>query len=125
MDKKILGELKEKLEAEKNRLEDELKTFAKKDPKVKNNWDTKFPRFGEEIHIDETENQEEVEEYLNLLPVEHRLELRLRDINNALERIENNTYGFCQSGGEKHVIELERLKVNPEAKFCLKHLKNK
>lgn len=126
MNEKILNELEKKLKEEKKRVVTELKSFAQKDPKSKDNWSTKFPRFGQEIHIDETETQEEVEEYLNLLPVEHRLEIRLRDINEALERIKNNTYGFCQTPGVRHEIEIARLEVNPEAKFCLRHLsKNK
>ena len=123
MKPETLEELKEKLEVDKKRLEEELKTFARKDPKLKDDWDTKFPQYGKELHIDEVESQKEVEDYLNLLPVEYSLELRLRDINEALARIENNTYGFCQINGEKHQIELDRLRVNPEAKSCLKHSK--
>jgi len=121
MDKETLEELKQKLENEKRKLEGELGNFAEKNPKNKDDWKVKFPKYGEEAHIDETESQEEVEEYLNLLPVEEHLEIRLRDINAALEKIKTGVYGICEE--DKHEIEITRLKVNPEARFCLKHSK--
>lgn len=124
MNKEILVKLQNKLIEEKKRLESELKNFAVKDPKVKDDWTTKFPKYGEEINIDEAESQKEVEDYLNALPVEYRLELRLRDINEAIERMGKNMYGFCQTSDVgQHEIEIARLEVNPEAKLCLKHYK--
>ena len=39
------------------------------------------------------------------------------EIESALKRIENGTYGLCESCGEQ--ISLERLKVNPEARLCI------
>ena len=52
------------------------------------------------------------------MSVEHTLELRLKDINNALEKIKNNDYGLCDKC--KKEIEIKRLKIVPEAKQCLK-----
>jgi RNA polymerase-binding transcription factor len=45
----------------------------------------------------------------------------LRDVQDALTRIEAGAYGLCQECGE--AIELERLKVNPAARYDLKHQK--
>lgn len=42
-------------------------------------------------------------------------------INQALERIENDQYGQCETCGE--AIDLERLKARPEANYCLEHAK--
>jgi DnaK suppressor protein len=46
------------------------------------------------------------------------MELRLVDVNSALEKIKKGTYGKCENCGKD--IDIERLKVYPEAKFCVK-----
>lgn len=120
MDKKTLKQLKNQLLEEQKRIQKELADFAVKDPKIKGDWDTKLPQFGEHAS-EQDENEDEVEEYEDLLPVEHSLELRLRDINLALDNMQKGTYGICEIGHE--TIELERLKANPEARTCVKHAK--
>jgi RNA polymerase-binding transcription factor DksA len=118
MDKHLEKELKEKLLAEKERLEKELSEFATKDPKVKGDWDAKFPNYGD-MNSNQDENSDEVEEYAADVALEHTLELRLKDIDDALEKMEKGTYGKCEKcGGE---IPPERLKANPEARTCLEH----
>jgi RNA polymerase-binding transcription factor DksA len=111
---------KERLEKEKLSIETELKKFAKEDKNLKGDWDTRFPKFnGSEAGGAALEKAaDEVEEYVNLLPIEHSLELRLKNINLALEKIEKGKYGICENCGEK--IPTERLEVHPEARFCLK-----
>jgi len=117
MNKKIQKQLKKNLEKEKMKLIKNLKSFASKDTSMKGNWLTRFPFFGiNRSHNDE--NAEKIEEYENLLSVEHTLELRLKDINNALDKIKSNTYSICEEC--KKEIELKRLKIVPEAKRCLK-----
>ena len=120
MKKKNLEELKEKLEKGKEALEKELEGFAKKDEKLKGDWDTRFPSFdgGETGGAALEKAADEVEEYEARLPVEYSLENRLRDINLALEKIKKEKYGICEKCGKE--IPLERLKVSPEARFCLK-----
>lgn len=117
MDQKLKKQLKNQLEAEKKKLSKELKRFAKQDPQLKGNWLTRFPFFGlARSHKDES--AEEIEEYENLLPVEHSLELRLKDINEALLKIKKGRYGLCEKCGQP--IEPKRLQVAPEAKLCIK-----
>jgi len=117
MDKKMQKQLKNSLEKEKLKLIKDLKSFANRDTNIKGNWLTRFPFFGiNRSHNDES--AEKIEEYENLLSVEHTLELRLKDINNALDKIKSNTYGICEKC--KKEIELKRLKIVPEAKRCLK-----
>lgn len=119
MNKKLLKELKEKLEKEKTALEEQLKTFAEKDPDLKGDWDTKFPKFDGEFGGAALETAaDEVEEYEARLPVEHSLEIRLRNIGLALEKMKKNQYGKCEKCGKG--IDEERLKVCAEARFCLK-----
>lgn len=114
-----LKKIKEKLEKEKAVIEEELQSFAKKDIKIKGDWDTKFPHFNGEAGGSRLERAaDEVEEYSALLPIEYSLETRLRDINLALEKIKKGKYGKCEKCGKK--IPEERLKVCPEARVCLK-----
>jgi len=42
----------------------------------------------------------------------------LEEINEALRKIEEGTYGICEDCGEK--IPVERLKVKPYARYCIK-----
>ncbi len=115
MDKKITEQLKKKLEERKVKLESELASFAKKDKKVKGDYDTRFPDFGTTQSTDE--EALEVTAYDSALPVEYALELRLADINKALEKIKNNIYGQCENCAEK--IDIRRLEAMPEARACL------
>ncbi len=120
MNKKLLQKLKQKLQQEKETLEKELRDFAKEDKKLKGDWDTRFPKWdGSEVGGAALEKAaDEVEEYGTLLPIEHNLELRLKNINLALEKIEKGQYGKCEKCGKE--ISIGRLKVHPEARFCLK-----
>jgi len=115
MEKSLINELKTKLESQKESLEKELKNFAKKDDSPKGDWETKYPNREDG---DKEEEADEIEEYENLLPVEYSLELKLKDINLALEKISNNEYGKCENCGKE--IEEKRLQVCPEAKTCIK-----
>jgi len=115
MDQKLIDELKEKLETEKLSLEKELESFAKKDDSPKGDWETKYPN-RENGNMEE--EADEVQEYGNLLPVEYSLEIKLKDVNSALEKIKNGNYGVCEKCGK--AIEKERLLACPEARTCLK-----
>lgn len=113
IEKEILAELKEKLIQEKTQLENELGKIAK--PVAgEGNYETAF----NEIGTDEDENASEVEEYADNLALEENLEKQLKEVLEALARIENGTYGKCENCNEE--IPLERLRAYPAAKTCLK-----
>lgn len=116
MDKKLILQLKKRLEENKEKIEKELATIAKKDEKLKGDYDTRFPDFG--IHQSPDEGALEVTAYESTLPVEYALELRLADINKALEKIAKDKYGLCEKCSQE--IDEKRLGVMPEAKFCIK-----
>lgn len=116
MEKKIITELKKKLEKEKALLEKDLLKFADKDKKIPDDYDARFPHFGERSSAPD-EDAQEVETYENLLAVEHALEIRLKEVNEALEKIKNDNYGQCEICQKD--IQLERLKANPAAKTCI------
>jgi RNA polymerase-binding transcription factor DksA len=113
MDETLRQELKNQLEEEKKQLESELGSFAKKDPDLKGDWDTKYPRVPEG-NIEEA--ADEVEEYSTKLHVEFSLETKLKEVNAALDRIAKGTYGVCENCG--NAIAPERLKASPEARLC-------
>ncbi len=102
------------LEAEKARLEKELESFAVKDPNLKGNWDAK-PINNEDTDMEE--KADEMTEYDNRLSLEHSLELKLKDVDAALEKITAGNYGICEKCGKK--IEEERLQAAPEARLCM------
>lgn len=119
MNKKLLLQLKKELEKEKEKIENQLKSFAKKDEKLKGDWDTLFPKWnGEAGGAGLEKAADEVEEYSTLLPIEYALETRLKNIDLALEKIKKGKYGICEKCNGK--IDEKRLKVYPEARFCLK-----
>ncbi len=103
------------LDKRKAEIEKELKGFAKKDTRLKGDYDTKFPNFGS--HQSSDEAAQELASYENALPMEYALELKLKDIEIALEKIKNGEYGICANC--KKEINPERLKAKPESKFCL------
>jgi DnaK suppressor protein len=123
MDKNFIKEQKKKLEEEKEKIEKQLQSFAKK-AKVKKgktkNWLTKMPYFNGNK---EEEEADQLEEYEKLIALEDSLETQLRDIDLALKKIKENTYGICEKCGKE--IEKERLTVLPQARTCLKCANNK
>ncbi len=114
MEKKLIGELKGKLEEQKISLQKELESFASEDPNLKHNWDAKYPNREDS---DKDEKADDAQEYDNMLSLEHSLELKLKDVTMALEKIAKGTYGICEGCGDK--ISEERLLACPEAKTCL------
>src|SRR3989338_9110190 len=114
MNKELVEKLKQILEQEKSSLKKELESFAKEDKDVKSNWEAKYPS---KERGNKEEEADEAQEYENLLSLEQNLELRLRDVNVAIEKIEHGKYGTCEKCGSE--IEEERLLAFPEARLCI------
>lgn len=112
LDVAILAELKEKLLIEKTRLEDALSKFATKTD-VPGEYDTRM----EAIGTDMDDNATEVEGYVDNIAVESNLEKELRDVLDALTKIETGTYGICEETGKE--ISLDRLRVYPAARTAI------
>lgn len=116
MKKELLDKLKKRLEEEKKRLEQTLDEIATKDKEIKDNYEAKFVDFGEKVY-DPSSEASEVSEYDTKLSLEANLEVKLKDVNQALRRIKKGTYGVCENC--KKEIEQERLEALPTAKLCL------
>ena len=109
----FLKNIKENLLERKAKLKAQLNTFAEKDPKQEDNYNSDFPEFGDK----EDENAAEVAVFESNLSLEDTLEQSLEMINRALQKIENGTYGLCEKCGE--TINEERLKIMPTATKCV------
>lgn len=116
MDKTKQEKLKENLKKEEKLLIGELESLANT-PRVDTNYETRFPSFGSHT-AEQDENAEEVEKYIGSLSIEHRLEGQLKDIREALEKMEKGLYGICERC--KKEIAMERLEASSAAKTCLK-----
>lgn len=119
MEKDLKEELKSKLQQTKQELKSNLEEFASKDETIEGNYKARFPEYGR----DESNEAQEFSEYEERLSLEHKLEVDLKKINEALKKIETGEYGICEGCGEE--INPERLKVYPEAKLCKKCLDQK
>jgi len=119
MNKKNIEELKQKLEKEKMAIEEQLKKFATKDEKLEGDWDTRFPKLDSNVSGSASLEAaaDEVEEYSTLLPQEHSMEIKLQNINVALEKVKKGQYGVCENCQKE--IPLDRLNVSPESRLCL------
>jgi len=115
MDKNFLKEQEEKLEKEKAKIEEQLKLFARKSKKGKENWQTKMPVLDGNK---EEEEADQLEEYLHLEAIKKSLEEQLKDIDLALKNIKKGKYGICEVCGKE--IEKNRLKAIPQARTCSK-----
>lgn len=113
LDKNSLKKIEEQLLAEKARLEKELSQFTKKNPHNTSDYDANFPTIGDA----EDENAAEVAVYSDNLTLERTLESALRDVNGALKRIKEGTYGVCRYCGKP--IDPKRLEARPASSACM------
>ena len=113
MNKNTITQIQKSLEDRKVFLERELSSFAVKDTKPEGDWDTKYPSIpGANLE----DSAGEVEEYSTNLPIEYSLENQLKQINKAIQKIQDGSYGICEDC--KKEISQDRLLANPEAEYC-------
>lgn len=110
---------KKKLLAEKDALESELATVARKNPTNPKDWEP-VPDAREDIPASRDDTADKIESFEENIAITRQLEARLAEVRDALERIENRNYGRCISCG--NAIETDRLHANPAAQTCKAHL---
>src|SRR3989339_553472 len=113
MKQELLKKIEEQLIAEEKRLKDELAEFSRQNPKNTDDYDAKFPNMGDK----EDENAEEVATYSTNLTLEHTLEASLRDVEKALNRMTQGTYGVCKYCSQE--ISEKRLRARPASSSCV------
>lgn len=110
MEKELLQKIKDGLLEEKAKLEKELGEIAKKKGKK---FVPIYPEYGNK----DEENAAEIAEYEVHLALDKNLEGLLTKTIRALAKIENGTYGKCDSCGKE--INPERLEAFPSAGLCI------
>jgi RNA polymerase-binding transcription factor DksA len=110
---------REALLAEKSRLEGELSTVSRRNPQNPQEWDT-VAESRDDDRSDENDNADALEDLVNDEAVVRQLEAQLAEVEAALGRIEDGTYGTCEVSGEE--IEGDRLEANPAARTCKAHM---
>lgn len=105
MDEEFLEEITKKLQLQKvaieNRIEEVTLEIAE------NN----------EVGGDTVDDVNKIMEINNMCDAIKAGKNRLSEIESALRRIKEGTYGYCEETGE--AIDIERLQAIPTAKFCL------
>lgn len=109
----FLEEIKQKLLAEREKLEKELGSFAEQNPATRGEYDTRFPDYGK----DEGESAAEVAEYDTNLQIEQTLEGQFRDVQKSLKKLEDGAYGICKYCEKP--IEERRLLARPTSGSCV------
>lgn len=112
-------EFKKKLEEELVTVTKELESVGRRNPDNPADWEATAGNL-DILESDRNEAADRIEEYETNTGILKELETRFNNIKDALKRIEDGTFGICSVDGEE--IELERLRANPAATTCLKHL---
>lgn len=118
MNKKDLEYFKTKLATEKSNLENDLSEVAQKDNSTAQGWEA-TSKGGDVDPADENEVADKFEEFEGHQGITSKLEQQLTEVNAALLRIANGTYGTCEIC--KKPIERERLEANPSSRTSIKH----
>jgi RNA polymerase-binding transcription factor DksA len=111
---------KKLLDEEKKKLIKELETVGRKNPKVAGGWEAVATDLDSDS-ADENEVADEQEEYKSNEGIVGKLEIQLQNVEKALGKIGDGSYGICDVCGEE--IPEERLRANSSAVTCLKHTK--
>jgi len=109
---------RKKLEAEKMRLESEMKTVGRENPAVPGDWEAVPSETGSEADLADQADVVMSREGNSAILAD--LEARYDTVLEALVRIEKGMYGICEVCGGR--IEEDRLEADPSATTCVAHL---
>lgn len=110
---------KDRLMAEKEKLEKELVSVGRRNPANPADWEPTPPPETEQ-EADPVDAASYSEGFDANASIVADLETRYNDVVAALDRIEKGSYGVCEVSGE--AIEEDRLDADPAAKTCKAHL---
>lgn len=118
LNKEQVEALKAKLLSEQKELERQLSNLGRKNPSNPADWEATPEKDDNPMRADKNELADSMEEFEENTAILRELEIRMININKALERIESGAYGICKEGDE---IPIERLEANPAAETCIAH----
>ena len=112
-----IEKFRDELETERETLEDELASHGRA-LNDSGEWEGASSGFeGEESDPNDVADQ--IEELVTNIPLVEELEERHTEVTEAVDRINDGTYGMCEECGEQ--IEIARLAANPAARTCIAH----
>ncbi len=111
MDTQKIEYFKDRLLEEKANIEKELADLGSKDP---DKMDADYPESGSNSDED---NAAEITEYADIVSIEARLQSELKDVDKALQTIENGKYGICKYCAKE--IDEKRLEARPASSSCI------
>jgi RNA polymerase-binding transcription factor DksA len=104
----------QKLLTEKERLIGELKTLGRINPDNPLDWEATAGEQEENNTSDKNDFADSIEEFEENTAILKELETELVEVNAALKRIGEGTYGICEKTGKE--ISKERLEAYPAAR---------
>lgn len=113
-----IDHFKKRLEEEKAKLEAEMASVGRKNPRVPGDWEPVPSEVGIESDLADQADVFMSQESNTAILAD--LEARYDSILAAISRIEKNTYGKCAKCGKE--IEEARLEADPAATSCVAHL---
>lgn len=112
--KQFITDMQRKLEEERDQLKRQLAQISEKgEGGAHAESVAAFPSYGDK----EDENAAEVAQYTDNLSLEATLDRMLTDVEAALQRIHEGTYGKCRYCGSD--IDERRLAVRPSSSSCV------
>lgn len=113
LDPEVLAGIKKELLDRKSQILENLEDISKEDSHEADKRGVKFPEYGDKPD----ENAQEISDFTTDSATEKVLEKTLSDIDGALKRIEDGTYGICKFCGKP--IGEKRLQARPVASTCI------
>ena len=110
--------IKEKLEAERDVLLEELRDMGKLNPETEE-WEA-TPEELDSPESDQNDMADRFEDFEARSSMIKTLEPRLNNILKALKGLNKESFGKCEVC--KKDIEMKRLEINPAARTCVEHL---
>lgn len=113
LDKTEIEQIKTELLERREQIISELEEITDVDENGNVVSKVKFPEYGNKLD----ENAQEIDEYTTNLATDKVLESSLRDIDSALKRIDDGTYGICKYCQKP--IAKKRMQARPVASACV------
>jgi DnaK suppressor protein len=113
MDKTFIAEMKMRLLQQQIDLRQQVEDSSRQGTTTDDDPNTRFPQYG----ISQDDNALEVSDYQDNISVQHGLQAELDQIDLALQKIEQGTYGICSNCNQ--VIPKDRLMIFPAATTCV------
>lgn len=110
-----LEALRDELKSEREAVVEELGSYGK----VVDDAGTVEAAAGEGEEADLLDVADNIEALTTNIPIVAELTKRVRDIDAALQKMKDHTYGTCDECGEE--IDTARLEANPAATTCITH----